>query len=101
MIPSLNLNWAWKNIHENHIETKPLHLSTAFVAGCFFQFITMSAVSCMIDSDRLFYGILVGAVLPVTGLCFLRVYKSTSVSENPKLSPRKHEKRKSQEVTNG
>jgi hypothetical protein len=88
MINSLNLNWAWKNFTDQKVHVKSQHLCVAFAAGCIFQFVTFSAISCYISSEEFLYAGAIGIVVPITALCIAKVMKPTEVH-----SPRKHKEK--------
>lgn len=86
MLQSINLNWAWKNFSEHKIHFKSTPLLVAFAAGCVFQFVTMSAISCYIESDRLMYAGILGVVAPISAIC---VSKMVQCKNNSPESPRR------------
>lgn len=86
MLQSINLNWAWKNFSEHKMDFKSTPILVGFAVGCVFQFVTMSAISCYVESNRLMYAGIIGIAFPLTAICLCKVFQSKK-EEN--LSPRK------------
>lgn len=82
MLQSINLNWAWKNFSEHKANFKSTPILVAFAAGCVFQFVTMSAISCYIESDRLMYAGVIGIAFPVTAVYISKMLSSKKEEGN-------------------
>lgn len=76
MLQSINLNWAWKNFSEHKMDSKSTPILVGFAVGCVFQFVTMSAISCYIESNKLMYAGLIGVAFPVTAICIIKMIKA-------------------------
>jgi hypothetical protein len=87
MLQSINLNWAWKNFTEHKINLKSTPILVSFAAGCMFQFVTMSAISCYIESDRLMYAGIIGIAFPITAVALSYVLRDSKKEDGN--SPRR------------